>query len=191
MKPSAQQHLDQESHSSWRQRSEMDKMADLSPELENELTKLDEQFWVYGDKLKKIVHRFREELDEGLSKDDQNIPMHLAWTCLPTGKEKGTILTIDLGGTNLRVCKVTLHGDKEGAKEKYELEQEQYKLPEELKTGDAEGLWTFIADKLEAFVRDKRLDKEYNMEKPMPLGFTFSYPARQERIDHAILSTLR
>jgi hexokinase len=167
----------------------LNKMADLSRELEKEVAKLNEEFWVSGDKLKEIVHRFREELDEGLSKNDQNIPMHLAWTCLPSGKEKGTILTIDLGGTNLRVCKVILHGDREGAKEKSELEQEQYRLPKEIKTGDAEGLWNFIADKLEAFVHDKSLDKDYSEEKPMPLGFTFSYPARQESIDHAVLQT--
>lgn len=123
-------------------------MAELTPELENELTKLDKQFWVSGEKLKGIVARFREELDHGLSKNGQNIPMNLAWTGLPTGNEKGTIPSLDFGGTNLRVCKVTLHGDKEGAKEKSKLDQEQYRIPEELKTGEAEGLWTFIADKL-------------------------------------------
>jgi hexokinase len=187
MAPSAQQK--RESDSSWRQRSELDKMADLTPELEHELSVLDEQFWVSGERLKKVVERFREELDEGLSKNGQNIPMNLAWTGLPTGKERGTILTLDLGGTNLRVCKVVLHGDKKGAKGKSELDQERYKLPEEMKTGDAEGLWNFIADKLAMFVKDRSLDKKYSTEKPMPLGFTFSYPATQERIDHAVLQT--
>jgi hexokinase len=189
MAPSAQQNIDHESYSSWRQRSELEKMADLSPELEDELNKLDEQFWVSGDRLKRVVERFREELDEGLSKNGQNIPMNIAWTGLPTGNERGTILTLDLGGTNLRVCKVVLHGDKEGIQEKSELDQEQYKLPKDIKTGDAEGLWNFIADKLATFVKDRRLDKEYSKEKPMPLGFTFSYPATQERIDHAVLQT--
>jgi hexokinase len=187
MAPSAQQK--RESDSSWRQRSELDKMADLTPELEHELSVLDEQFWVSGERLKKVVERFREELDEGLSKNGQNIPMNLAWTGLPTGKERGTILTLDLGGTNLRVCKVVLHGDEKGAKEKSELDQERYKLPEEMKTGDAEGLWNFIAGKLAMFVKDRSLDKKFSIEKPMPLGFTFSYPATQERIDHAVLQT--
>jgi hexokinase len=189
MTTSAQHNIDHESYSSWRQRSELDKMADLTSELEDVLTKLDEQFWVSGEKLKEVVKRFREELNDGLSKDGQNIPMNLAWTGLPTGKEQGTILTLDLGGTNLRVCKVILHGDKEGAKEKSELDQEQYKLPKEMKIGDAESLWNFVADKLAIFVKDRALDREYSKEKPMPLGFTFSYPATQERIDHAVLQT--
>ena len=40
---------------SWRQRSELDAMADLSPELVNEMERLDEEFWVPGEKLKEIV----------------------------------------------------------------------------------------------------------------------------------------
>jgi hexokinase len=189
MAPSAQQHIDDEACSSWRQRSELEKMADLPQELQDELDKLEKQFWVSGEKLKAIVKRFGEELDDGLSKNDQNIPMNLAWTGLPTGNERGTILTIDLGGTNLRVCKVTLHGDRKGAKEKSDLDQDQYKMAQDLKTGEAEGLWNFIAEKLEEFMKSRKLDKEYSTQKPMPLGFTFSYPARQERIDHAVLQT--
>lgn len=30
---------------------------------------------------------------------------------IPSGSEKGTYLALDLGGTNLRVCEVTLLGD--------------------------------------------------------------------------------
>lgn len=188
MAPLAQQHNDNEA-SSWRQRSKLEKVADLPQELEDELDKLDKLFWVSAGKLKAIVKRFGEELDDGLSKNNQNIPMNIGWTGLPTGSEKGTILTIDLGGTNLRVCSVTLHGDTKDAQEKSELDQEQYKLPEDLKTGEAEGLWNFIAEKLDSFVKSRKLDQKYTKEKPMPLGFTFSYPARQDRIDHAVLQT--
>ena len=118
--------------------------------------------------------------------------MNITWVHnLPTGKEKGTIMTLDLGGTNLRVCKVDLYGD-EGRKQgdgKYGMEQEQYKLPEELKKGESDALWNFIAEKVEAFFKDHKLDQQYSTQKPMPLGFTFSYPATQDRIDHAVLQT--
>jgi hexokinase len=192
MSPSAVHRIDEESYTSWRQRSELEKMADLPQDLDEELARLDKQFWISGSKLKEIVSRFREELEEGLAKDKQNIPMNITWVHnLPTGREKGTILTLDLGGTNLRVCKVELYGDerrKEG-EGKHGMEQERYKLPEELKTGDANTFWNFIAEKVDAFIKDHRLDQEYSMEKPMPLGFTFSYPATQDRIDHAVLQT--
>lgn len=51
--------------SNWRQRSELEAMADLPPELEKELERLDKEFWVDDKKLKEIVKRFREELNEG------------------------------------------------------------------------------------------------------------------------------
>lgn len=41
-------------------------MADLSPELEKEMERLDKEFWVSSDKLKSIVQRFKEELEEGV-----------------------------------------------------------------------------------------------------------------------------
>jgi hexokinase len=85
--------------------------------------------------------------------------MNIRWCNFPTGNEPGTISTLDLGGTNLRICKVILHSGKEG---KSEFDQEQYKLPRELKTSDAEGLWTFIAVELETLVEDRALDKAYS-----------------------------
>jgi hexokinase len=51
--------------SSWRQRSELEAIVDLSPELDMEMDRLDKEFWVSGEKLKEIVERFREELEEG------------------------------------------------------------------------------------------------------------------------------
>ncbi|KAF1362438.1 hypothetical protein EJ07DRAFT_163678 [Lizonia empirigonia] len=190
MASAAQRHVNEESYSSRHQRTELKKMADLPPNLEKELDDLDEQFCIPGEKLKHIVKRFREELDEGLAKHEQNIAMHQTWVHrLPSGNERGTFLTLDLGGTNLRVCEITLHGHEKEGKEKTQLDQKQYKLPEELKKGDADGLFNFIAQELEDFVKSKDLDKEYSKDRPMPLGFTFSYPATQARIDHAVLKT--
>lgn len=185
MTTSAKAHIDEQSYTSWRQRSELEKMADLPQGLEKELDSLDQSFWISSDKLKEIVNHFKEELDEGLGKHGANVPMHVTWVRdLPTGNETGTILTIDLGGTNLRVCQVTLRGDGNS-----ELDQEQYALPEDLKTGGANDLWDFIAGKVGDFIRDRSLENEYNKKKPMPLGFTFSYPASQAHIDHAVLQT--
>lgn len=118
--------------------------------------------------------------------------MNVAWVhSLPRGTETGEYLTIDLGGTNLRICKVTLHGTSSSSppSSKSSLDQEQYRISESLKTGTAEELWTYIAEKLADFLTTKGLDRQYTAQKPMPLGFTFSYPATQDRIDHAVLQT--
>lgn len=106
---------------------------------------------------------------------------------LPTGREKGTCLTIDLGGTNLRVCKVMLHGESTKDKQTYDIEQEKYKFPNSIKSTDADKLWAHVVEKLAEFVENKGLAEDYNEDNKMPLGFCFSYPATQDRIDHAVL----
>ncbi|KAF2204114.1 putative hexokinase HXK1 [Delitschia confertaspora ATCC 74209] len=172
-------------HDSWRQRSELKAMADLPPELEDVLSKLDQEFWVPTEKLHSIVEHFIEEMEEGLSTGEP-IPMNITWVhSLPTGDEKGTFLALDLGGTNLRVCKIDLQGN--GGK--HSIDQAKYKLPPELKTGNANELWNHVADALAQFMEEKKLGAEYHERNPVPLGFTFSYPATQDRIDHGVLQT--
>ncbi|KAH7137913.1 hexokinase-domain-containing protein [Dendryphion nanum] len=184
--PSSKTLLDRDS--SWRQRSELESMAELSPELEKEIGRLDKEFWVSSSTLKSIVKQFQKDLKAGLESDRSAIPMNPTWVFgLPSGKEKGTYMAVDLGGTNLRVCKITLHGNS--ASSPHTLDQEEYKLPEEIKTSSASDLWNHVTDVIATFLSDKGLDKEYTENKAMPLGFTFSYPATQHRIDHGILQT--
>lgn len=99
----------------------------------------------------------------------------------PTGYETGTFLALDMGGTNLRVCEITLTDEKS----EFDIYQSKYKMPEELKTGDADELWGYIADCLQQFIETHHDPKL--REGNLPLGFTFSYPATQDFIDHGIL----
>lgn len=98
----------------------------------------------------------------------------------PTGNEQGTFLALDMGGTNLRVCEIILTDQKS----EFDIVQSKYRMPEELKTGDADELWEYIADCLQQFIEShhagEKLDK-------LHLGFTFSYPATQDYIDHGVL----
>ena len=110
--------------------------------------------------------------------------MNLTWVLgLPSGHEKGEFLTLDLGGTNLRVCWIALPGER-GASE---ITQSKYQLPQELKTGNAEQLWDYVANSLQKFIGEHNLGGD--RDKPIPLGFTFSYPTTQDYIDHGILQT--
>lgn len=89
-------------------------------------------------------------------------------------------MAVDLGGTNIRICWITLLGQG-----RHEMIQEKYCLPQELKTGTADELWDSIASDLEKFVHDHKLGG--TREEPLHLAFTFSYPATQNYIDHGIL----
>jgi len=110
--------------------------------------------------------------------------MNVTWTLgFPSGHEAGEYLTMDLGGTKLRTCWITLKGRREDT----EVNQNIYHLPAEIKTGTADQLWDYIADALQDFIKQQRLGG--TSEEPLPLGFTFSYPAHQDYVDHGILQT--
>lgn len=164
-----------------RQPSRRGSMADMPKDLLQEIKKLEEQFTVDATKLKQITDHFVKELAKGLSKEGGNIPMNPTWVMgFPNGYETGTFLALDMGGTNLRVCEINLPEERG----EFDIIQSKYRMPEELKTGNADELWAYIADCLQQFIEyhheGEKLDK-------LPLGFTFSYPATQEYIDHGIL----
>lgn len=107
--------------------------------------------------------------------------MNPTWVMsFPDGYETGTFLALDMGGTNLRVCEITLTDQKS----EFDIIQSKYRMPEELKTGTSEELWEYIADCLQQFI-----ETHHNTTKldALPLGFTFSYPATQNYIDEGIL----
>ncbi|KAK8183361.1 hexokinase-domain-containing protein [Phyllosticta capitalensis] len=156
-------------------------MADVPKDLLQTIQHLESIFTVPTSKLKEITDHFVTELEKGLSKEGGSIPMIPTW-CMgfPTGDETGTFLALDMGGTNLRVCEIHLPE----AKGEFDIIQSKYRMPEELKSGTAEELWGYVADCLQQFV-----DYHHEGKKPdaLPLGFTFSYPATQDYIDHGIL----
>ena len=107
--------------------------------------------------------------------------MNATWvTGFPSGDETGRFLALDMGGTNLRVCEIELSEEKG----EFDIIQSKYRMPEELKTGTSEELWEYVADCVQQFI-------EYHHEEEdlgtLPLGFTFSYPATQDYIDHGVL----
>ncbi|OOF90792.1 hypothetical protein ASPCADRAFT_211750 [Aspergillus carbonarius ITEM 5010] len=156
-------------------------MADVPQNLLQQIKDFEEQFTVDRSTLKKIVDHFIKELEKGLSVEGGNIPMNVTWVLgFPDGDEQGTFLALDMGGTNLRVCEITLTQEK-GA---FDITQSKYRMPEELKTGTAEELWEYIADCLQQFIESHHENEKVSK---LPLGFTFSYPATQDYIDHGVL----
>ncbi|KAK2740238.1 hexokinase A [Onygenales sp. PD_40] len=156
-------------------------MADMPKDLLDQLQTLEQIFTVDQARLKKIVAHFIKELEKGLSVKGGNIPMNVTWVMgFPNGYETGTYLALDMGGTNLRVCEIVL-SDEKG---EFDITQSKYRIPEELKSGKSDELWEYIADCVQQFI-------EYYHEgtsiPELPLGFTFSYPATQDYIDHGVL----
>lgn len=108
--------------------------------------------------------------------------MNVTWVkSSPSGRELGRFLTLDMGGTNLRVCDVTLSEQKGD----FEQTQRKFKLPQEVKSGTGEELWDFVADRLKDFLEENPTGAQDNTS--VPLALTFSFPVDQKNIRSGIL----
>ena len=94
------------------------------------------------------------------------------------GTENGEYLALDLGGTNFRVIKLVLQNGKI-------IEEiiEYYSVEERLRLGPGENLFIFLAECIKNFVSENRI----STDKPLPLGFTFSFPMTQQALDIGLL----
>ncbi|ODQ44198.1 hypothetical protein PICMEDRAFT_74806 [Pichia membranifaciens NRRL Y-2026] len=146
-------------------------------------------------RLQDLVELFNESADYGLahtSAGREAMPMIPTFvTSIPTGKEKGVLLAADLGGTNFRVCSVTLNGDHT-----FDLVQSKSHIPTDLMTSSSEELFSYLASKIGAFVRqhhNEKFDAEASGDAAaaeagkLKLGFTFSFPVEQTSLDSGTL----
>ncbi|KAI5298794.1 hexokinase A [Ascosphaera atra] len=167
--------------SPFRHPSRKGSMADMPQVILDQIKELEEIFTVDTACLKKVVAHFVKELEKGLSVEGGNIPMCVTWVLgFPNGEETGNFLALDMGGTNLRVCEISLSKGKG----QFDITQSKYRIPEELKSGQSEELWEYIADCVEQFIEYHHAGEKL---EDLPLGFTFSYPCTQHYIDHGIL----
>ncbi|KAL3063441.1 hexokinase-2 [Trematomus bernacchii] len=127
--------------------------------------------------------RFRREMDRGLSRDTnptaavKMLPTFVRST--PDGTEQGEFLALDLGGSNFRVLLVKVMAN---GKQEVEMENQIYEIPEHIMRGCGSELFDHIADCLANF-----LEKLGIKDKKLPLGFTFSFPCQQTKLDESVL----
>ncbi|GJE93057.1 hexokinase [Phanerochaete sordida] len=147
------------------------------------LRRLETMFTLTPQRMRMIVEAFKDALEIGLAKPGQVVPMIPTYVFgWPSGKESGNYLAVDLGGTNLRVCLVTLQGGG-----KWEITQTKYRLTEEQKHDEGQLLFDFCAECLKTFVESSIESGQIQRGATLPLGFTFSYPCSQDKIDHGVL----
>jgi len=172
----------------------------LSEKQRAALAVLQDLFDVDKNKLQEIVNQFQIEFKLGLehilqikqqsttsgepqkksatAQDASQVTLPMLPTFIhdvPNGDEKGLFLALDLGGTNLRVCEVTLNGDKT-----FTIKSDKYLLSDEIKTGTAEELFDYIADCVKAFLI--QLGHVLTEDEKLHLGFTFSFPVLQSAL---------
>lgn len=110
-----------------------------------------------------------EKMEEGLTAPGCRVQMLPTYIFdLPKGNEKGRFFALDLGGTNLRVLEVILHGDGthsvgESVKSKVSLEA---------MTGTGNELFGEIADSMATLAEKCNLNKD---DEPVPTGYMNNY----------------
>jgi len=143
------------------------------------ISALEDLFVIRPQTLRNICKHFVDELTLGLKEDGHTLKMIPSYvTHRPSGKETGSYLALDLGGTNFRVCEIYLEGDS-----KVRLTQKKFTIPDYAKCGQSDVLFDFLAESVLAFITENNIPTESDI----PLGFTFSFPVKQTAIDKGYL----
>uniref|UniRef100_A0A674F3X4 Hexokinase-2 n=1 Tax=Salmo trutta TaxID=8032 RepID=A0A674F3X4_SALTR len=130
-----------------------------------------------------VKRRMGEEMNRGLAKeshDQATVKMLPTFVrSMPDGTESGEFLALDLGGTNFRVLLVRV---RRGKRRSVEMHNKIYAIPQEAMQGTGEELFDHIVHCIADFL-------EYMGMKgaSLPLGFTFSFPCHQSKLDQGIL----
>ncbi|KAG8370999.1 hypothetical protein BUALT_Bualt13G0041500 [Buddleja alternifolia] len=129
-------------------------------------------------RLRQVVDAMAVEMHAGLaSEGGSKLKMLLTYVHnLPTGNERGTYYALDLGGTNFRVLRIHLEGQR-SAVIQHDLDRQP--IPQNLMTSTSEELFDFIATSLKEFVEKEESLSETSQVKRRELGFTFSFPVKQ------------
>ncbi|KAI9358043.1 hexokinase-domain-containing protein [Pilaira anomala] len=153
-----------------------------TPEQEAYMQDIINQFTVDTTYLNQIRDRFIKEMNKGLEKEGATVAMIPSYVeGRLTGKEQGNFLALDLGGTNLRVVLVTLEGAG-----KFKTVSSKSRVSDELKSGPMRNLCDYIAECIDTFLTEQGLEDQ---ETELNLGYTFSFPVLQTKINRGVLST--
>lgn len=138
---------------------------------------IEKEFLLSKPQLKPIVDGFNHECKTGLKTPSKGLATMIPSfvTKMPTGNETGTFLSLDLGGTNLRIAAVELKGA--GKSTVHELKR---KPSTELKTGQGALFFDWIADAIHHLitVEAKHLfsKNQVNGKDTLALGVCWSFP---------------
>ena len=155
-------------------------------ELRENLQRLQRQFRFNNQQLRRIMATMTNDMKKALcgAGSDASFAMLLSHVNCPlTLTGNGSYLALDLGGTNFRLLLIDIRDS--GCTNRpadVNLVTEVYALPENVLI-DGESFFDHIAKCMALFCRLNGV----NTGRTIPVGFTFSFPLRQEHLSHAVL----
>ncbi|KAF9541083.1 glucokinase [Mortierella hygrophila] len=153
------------------------------------LADLTEEFTLSTAQLEHLTAAFIDQMQSGLAGDHKSSDLAMIPTFVSgrlDGQERGSYLALDLGGTNFRVCLITLKGNHD-----VEPNSESFKVTEHLQEAHISELMDFIAISIKDFITrehiSSKIAKHRSNSNTLELGFTFSFPVTQTAIDAGML----
>jgi hexokinase len=144
------------------------------------LQNLEKEFEVQVDKINEIARNFKKAIEDGLKGKKSPLLMIPSYIGKPSGKESGTFLAVDMGGTNVRVAK-------------FSIKERNITKITEVSSGlrSTDGSWDYTtsnttAEELFDFFAEK-IAQIVDPGEKYYLGHTFSFPTKQTGINNATL----
>ncbi|KAF1978507.1 hexokinase-1 [Bimuria novae-zelandiae CBS 107.79] len=97
---------------------------------------------------------------------------------LPTGREQGTYLALDVGGSTFRVAVVELNGQQPAAKSMRIVSMKSFKIDESVRQLRGSQFFDWMAERIETAISDSQL-KNINGATTFPMGLAWSFPVEQ------------
>ena len=144
----------------------------MEPGIQNALASLAGELAFPAARMRAMIAAFQEDMDRGLRGEPSSLKMLPTFADNPTGREKGDVLALDLGGSNVRILWARLTGDGRQP----EVVSGRFRLEPEHVSTSGEALFGAIARFIRGFL------DSHGLRGPFPLGFTFSFPIRQHSI---------
>jgi hexokinase len=94
---------------------------------------------------------------------------------LPTGREQGTYLALDVGGSTFRVAVVELNGHKPGAKSMRIVNMKSYKIDNSVRYLQGTAFFDWMAEKIETAIMDPQV-RNINGTTNFSMGLAWSFP---------------
>ncbi|KAI1498784.1 hypothetical protein F5X99DRAFT_420359 [Biscogniauxia marginata] len=102
---------------------------------------------------------------------------------LPTGKEKGQYLALDVGGSTLRVALVELRGREVSERESEIVRIISFKITPEIKRLEGMAFFDWMASRVHEVIRQ---DGSHSQD-PIPMGLAWSFPVEQVSMGAGLL----
>ncbi|EDW66940.1 hexokinase type 1 [Drosophila virilis] len=146
-----------------------------------EAWKLCKPFMLTDDHLLSIRNSMTRELLNGLGRDTHDrssIPCYLSYVQhLPTGRERGRFLALEMWPTNCRIMLV-----KFGSEKDIYMSSKCVIVPHTIAASRGTTLFNFLAQNIAVFVREKKVEKDN-----LPMGIAFAFALNKLSLDVGIL----